>query len=100
MKINANEFVGRGFPTEEGRKLARTLLEDKRTVWDELEIDLSGLAPALLISAFFNGFLQEVFDRNSALLSKARQIHWGLQFSFQKTNVDSWMTHFKPSQSA
>ena len=96
MKINANEFVGRGFPTDEGRKLADALLADKGTVWDDLEIDLSGLAPALLISAFFNGFLQEVFEKNAALLDKARQIRWGLQFPFQKTNVDTWMTHFKP----
>lgn len=96
MLIKANEYVGRGFPPDEGKKLATALL-GRELHWDDLEIDVAGLAPALLISAFFNGFLQEVFDRNQSLLNKAKKVKWILQFPFQREHVDTWMTHFKPT---
>lgn len=98
MKINASEYVGRGFPPEEGKKLADALLKRRDLSWEDLELDVSGLAPALLISAFFNGFLQHIYDRESGLLEKAKRVHWILQFPFQQANVDTWMSYFKPSR--
>jgi hypothetical protein len=97
MMIKASEHVGRGFPPEEGKRLAQALLH-LEVEWNGLEIDVSDLAPALLISAFFNGFLQEIHDRNSALLDKARSVKWIMQFPFQSENVDTWMKHFKPTK--
>ena len=96
MKVNAREFVGNGFPPDEGKKFADALLSRENVPWRDLEIDLSACAPALLISAFFNGFLQEVFEKNAAVLDDARQIRWHLQFPFQSENVKRWMRDFKP----
>lgn len=96
MEINANTLVNGGFPPEEGRQLAATLLERNDIDWSELTIDVSKCAAALLISAFFNGFLQEVYDRRSDLLGEAKGISWELQFPFQLENVKRWINDFKP----
>jgi hypothetical protein len=95
MKIDAKRVVGTGFPPDEGKRLADELLR-QQVEWRDLEIDVTGCPPALLISAFFNGFLQEVFDRNATLLDAARKVTWDLQFTFQSENVRRWMKDFKP----
>lgn len=100
MLINATEIVGVGFPPDEGKKLAARLLSADGTNWDDLEIDVTTLAPSLLISAFFNGFLQTIFDKSAPLLEQARKVRWRLRFDFQKANVEKWMKHFKPNAAA
>jgi hypothetical protein len=95
--INARPLVGNGFPPDAGAHLARRLIADGEIRrWDELEIDLMGCPPSLLISAFFNGFLQEVWDGKPDLLDQARKIKWKLSFDFQRDSVKQWMRDFKP----
>jgi len=96
MRVNAKEIVGNGFPPDEGKRLADALLTRQDVTWNDLEIDLTACTPALLISAFFNGFLQEVFEKKKMILDDARKIKWHLQFPFQNDNVKRWMSDFKP----
>jgi len=99
MYFNANEKLGTGFPPDEGKNLAELLLQKGDVTWDDLEIDLSALPAALLISAFFNGFLQKIHDKRPDLLSTCRKIHWRVAFEFQKSNIDRWMKDFTPRTS-
>lgn len=94
--INANRIVGTGFPTEEGSRLAESLLKDPTVEWQSLEIDLTQCDSALLISAFFNSFLQTVHERASEKLPHAREVRWNLEFPFQRANVEEWMRDFQP----
>lgn len=94
--VNAREVIGVGFPPEEGTKLADNLLAREKLDWEELEITLRGCAPGLLISAFFNGFLQRIADQKPDLLNHARTIQWTVDYPFQKENVSRWMHDFKP----
>jgi len=96
MKINANEHVGHAFPPDAGKRLASALLKQPDLSWDDLEIDVRWLPPALLISAFFNGFLQQVYATNPDILPKARQVRWLLRFAFQNANFEKWMVSFQP----
>lgn len=95
-KIKADEIVGRGFPTDEGQRLAETLLDNREFDWSKDHVDLTGCDPALLISAFFIAFLQAVHDRNSGLLIAARRLQWEFEFEFQHDNVRTWMNGFEP----
>ena len=97
MNIDANKLVNGGFPPEEGRALAATLLRRQDVNWDSLRVDVTRCPASLLISAFFNGFLQEISDRRRELLPKARGIDWQLQFGFQRENVTRWMRDFRPA---
>ena len=94
--IKADEIVGRGFPTDEGERLAKALLDNPQFNWARDLVDLTGCDSALLISAFFNAFLQTVHDRDARLLDQARQIQWQLEFDFQQENVSTWMKDFEP----
>lgn len=95
--INANTICGKGFPTDEGMHLADTLLERPNVDWSDLTVDVQKLPSGLLISAFFNGFLQRIYDKRSELLEKARATKWILLFPFQRENVSRWMADFKPN---
>lgn len=94
--ISANQYVGTGFPPDEGTKLGNKLLEKSDVDWDDLHVDLTSLPAGLLISAFFNGFLQCIFEKAPNLLDKARKTDWKLKFDFQRDNVRRWMDDFKP----
>lgn len=94
--IKAKDLVGTSFPPEEGSRLATVLLDRTDVTWSKLTIDLSELPSSLLISAFFNAFLQAVFEKKPELLPTAKSIDWQLKFDFQKKNVQSWMDHFTP----
>lgn len=98
--IHARGIVGAGFPPEEGTHLADDILKRKSIDWAQLHIDLRGCPAGLLISAFFNGFLQRIVDKNPALLEKARRIHWQLDYPFQKENISRWMHGFRPHDDA
>ena len=93
--INAKSHVGTGFPPQEGAKLASILMTDLEK-HGPLTVDLRSCSPALLISAFFNGFLQKIHDDRPELLETARQTKWLLAHEFQKENVATWMKDFKP----
>lgn len=93
-------FSGCGFPTDEGLRLADLVLENEEIDLSELEIDLTACASALLISAFFNAFLQRVHEQQPSKLDNARNIHWQLKFDFQRKNVKNWMSKFKPFDAA
>lgn len=96
MTVDAKEYVGLGFPPEEGKKLAAALLaQGQRVDWRDLTIDVTNCPASLLISAFFNGFLQEVHDQKADLLPAAQKIEWEMKFPFQKENVRRWMAEFK-----
>lgn len=95
-KVNARELVGSGFPPEEGAKLARALLARGATDWDALTVDVRDLPASLLISSFFNGFLQRVHNDRPTLLSRARQITWQPAYPFQEERVARWMKAFEP----
>jgi len=97
VKINACEFVGLGHPAEEGKKLAQGLIGRPGFTWDNLEIDVSGLPGALLISAFFHGFLQHVCDVDAASLPRARSVRWCNRFEYQDENVARLMAAFEPA---
>jgi hypothetical protein len=95
--VDANAICGTGFPTDEGIKLADALLERSDLVWKQVVVDVHHLPPGLLISAFFNGFLQRVFEKRPARLSDAREVKWILAFGFQRENVAEWMKSFIPN---
>jgi hypothetical protein len=61
-----------------------------------MEVDVSTLPVGLTISAFFNGFLQEIHDQAPELLALAKSIKWRTKFDFQKENIQRWMTDFTP----
>lgn len=94
--IDAKQIVKPTFPPDEGASLARALLADNATDWDDLTVDLSALPASLLISAFFNAYLQTVHETKPALLAVARRTKWKLKFQFQTNNVLDWMTKFQP----
>ncbi len=95
MILNAKEILGQEFPPDEGKRLADDLLA-RDINWRDLTIDVSSCSPSLLISAFFNGFLQEIFERKASLLDDARLVKWRFKFSFQEENVARWMREFAP----
>ncbi|MEZ4297741.1 MAG: hypothetical protein R3B70_22480 [Polyangiaceae bacterium] len=95
--INANAICGTGFPTDEGTRLADNLLSQVNLDWSDVTIDVQKLPSGLLISAFFNGFLQRIYDTQPELLEKARSVRWILKFAFQRENVSRWMADFKPN---
>ena len=94
--INARKYVSDGFPPDEGGRLANALMDSSAVDWNKLQIDLTQLPPSLLISAFFNGFLQTLVDRRPELLKVARQITWKVPFDFQRENIARWMKDFRP----
>lgn len=93
--IDVNRIVGVGFPPDEGIRLAKVLL-DKFTDWSSLHLDLKNCDCALLISAFFNSFLQTVFEIDPTKLEHARKIKWEARYEFQKNSVEEWMRDFQP----
>lgn len=99
MKITARTVVGNGFPTDEGAAFARHLLEVVDEAGVELRdvtVDLRGLPHAMIISAFFNSFLQEVHDRRASALEAARSIAWSPAFDFQRGLIAGWAEEFSP----
>ncbi len=100
MIIDAAEHVGRSFPTTEGAQLAIALLKNESIDWADLEVRVESLPSSLLISAFFNAFLQAIVDRQPELLLKAKQVKWKTEFPFQDTFIRSWVDRFEPNHSA
>lgn len=93
--IDAKAIVQLGVPEEEGARLACALLERKVDLVSSI-VDLSDLPAALLISAFFNGYLQYFVKHQAKHLDVARATQWRLKHDFQKQNVARWMKDFKP----
>ena len=96
QEIRGREILGNSFPPEEGALLAKEILNQDLD-FDQLEVDLTGLPAALLISAFFNGFLAAISAERPELLPKAKKIAWKFDHDFQKKNADIWMKGFKPA---
>lgn len=94
------ELVGAGKPSTEGRRLARHLMEQRGDrEWNEVVVDLTGCSAVLLVSAFFNGALQEVHERAPNELEKFRQVRWQAKFAFQQQNIEMWVREFNaPAQ--
>ena len=95
--INALDHIGTGFPPNEGEQLAQELLKHELD-WAALKIDLRKCAPALLISAFFNGFLQYIATASAERLEAAKNIEWLVDFDFQGQNIQQWVENFSPQQ--
>ena len=96
MIINAREYVGAGFPPNEGERLAQWLMNQDIASWGSLVIDLDDCPPALLISAFFNAFLQHIFEHQPKRLEEAKSITWKARFPFQDRNIKEWVAAFAP----
>lgn len=94
--IMAKRIVGRGFPPDEGAKLAKSIMSTEPVQWEDLVIDATGLPASLLISAFYNGFLQHVYEQNPSALGQARKVKWTLAFQFQTDNAAKWVAEFEP----
>ena len=73
--------------TDGGALLARELL-NREWDFDQLEVDLTGLPAALLISAFFKGFLMVISAERPELLPKAKRI--GLRFDHNPRNLSGF----------
>jgi hypothetical protein len=96
MVIDAREVIGSGFPPNEGERLADWVLKQSSELSEE-QIDLTRCPPALIISAFFNAFLQRIYERNVKLYPVAKQLKWKLRFPFQERNVRDWIESFRPA---
>ena len=92
-EIVGSNLVGSEFPPDEGAKLAKILI-GRSVDWQQLTVDLRGLPPSLLISAFFNGFLAAINNEQPDLLQSAKRIRWVLDHDFQYENVRRWMKGF------
>jgi hypothetical protein len=96
--LDARQHVGTSFPTDEGTRLADALLRAPDD-WTNLSIDLRKMPAGLLISAFFNAFLQRIYEKKPDCLEDARRLQWKLAHPFQEKNVKEWMKDFKPYSS-
>lgn len=99
-KIEAINYVGVGFPPDEGERLAEMLLADTSLDWNSISISLKKCPAGLLISAFFNAFLQKIHEEAPAHFDQAKGINWETDFPFQKKNVIEWIARFKPQATA
>lgn len=99
MNVDAAKVVSKGFPTDEGKVLARHVLKESGNQLTGLTIDLTDCQSAMLISAFFNSFLQHIYDTDHTLLSDAKKTNWVLKFDFQREKVHGWMNDFSPTDS-
>lgn len=90
--LDARKIIGTGLPTEEGRKLADHVLDNYRNL--DVEIDVRGCRAALLISAFFQAFLDRIRERYPNALPTAKNIKWITEHSFQQENILRWMQIF------
>ena len=96
QQLRAVELIGTRFPPDEGAELARAIL-GQDLEFDQLEVDLQGLPPSLLISAFFNGFLAAISRERPELLSRAKKVRWKFDHDFQYENANRWMKGFQES---
>jgi len=94
--LRAVEYLTTGFPEEMGATFAKRLLADGNIEIPDLQVDLHGLPSRLLISAFFNGFLQAVHELAPEELDNARNIQWLPRFEFQRRTIQTWMDTFTP----
>lgn len=95
--VEAKRVVNVGFPPEEGAKLADYLIRSGDVEWEALTVDARGLPPSLLISAFFNGFLQGIFESRPGDLDRAKKVKWSVDFDFQVKNIALWVQKFRPT---
>lgn len=89
-----------GWPPEAGRRLAERVLAHEPLTWSELTIDVRASSPSALLSGFFNGFLQHVFEGSPGDLDAARSVRWRLTYDFQRENAARWMKDFEPQTAA
>lgn len=94
--IDAANHVARDFPTDEGVKLAKALIELGPGEWDGLAVDLAKLPASLVISPFFNALLQTIHDHEAGWLEAAKKITWSPKFDFQRENIQRWLDGFQP----
>ena len=103
MKNNvvALDLIGTGFPPNEGEHLAQRLLRTRDEIdWKNLTVDLRECQAGMLISAFFNSFLQHIHEESPELLKDARSITWTTDFEFQAEKIRDWVEHFRPQHLA
>lgn len=91
--IDGNRMIGVGLPQKEGIRLAENLI-NLDLDWNDLEIDMRRVDAAMLISPFFNSFLQTIYEKN--LFENVRRIKWNMEFNFQQESVLEWIRIFEP----
>ena len=96
--IDASKYIKDGLPYGAGGNLAKALLDLHltRKDWDSLVIDVTSLPTDLVISSFFNAFLQMISDHDSNLLDLVKNSAWMANYDFQYQNIERWMEEFKP----
>lgn len=93
--LRAKQHIKAGWATTEGRSLAQAALAREEPL-DALTIDMGGCPNSLMISPFFNAFLQAIFDqRGEAGLMQAKSIKWKAEFPFQLDLISDWVGHFE-----
>jgi hypothetical protein len=95
--FQATPYIGRGLPNEEGRRIALVLLHQYPESLPAI-VDLRGCLPGLMISGFFNGFLQQVHESAPTKLEQARQLQWRLDehLSWCQCRISQWVRAFQP----
>lgn len=96
--IRASLYITDGLPYGAGGNLAKAILDKglAREEWDNLVIDIQGIPSGMLISAFFNSFLQMIADHDQGYLESVKGALWLTDFAFQSENIERWMEDFEP----
>jgi hypothetical protein len=96
--IDAIEYIKDGLPYGAGGNLAKAILDMDLSPedWGRLVVDITKLPTELVISSFFNAFLQMISDHDQNLLDLAKETGWYANFDFQYDNILRWMEEFKP----
>lgn len=95
--IDATQHIKDGLPYGAGGNLAKAILDMDLSSedWEKLVIDITKLPTELVISSFFNAFLQMISDHDQSLLDLAKETGWYANFDFQYSNILRWMEEFK-----
>lgn len=94
--IKAVEIVhARELPETAGKRLAEEAI--KRNVNFPLEIDVSNISPAMLISALFLSFYDTIAETAPDQLEASKAIKWRTKHDFQQEHITRWTKEFKKS---
>lgn len=87
--IEATQHIEVGFPTNQGRAFAEFLLTELDGDLTDLTVDLHGISPKTLISAFFVSFMVRM--KEAGRTDQAIAITWLCDHEFQQKNIARWL---------
>lgn len=91
-----SKLLSNGTPAEEGARLARALLANESTDWDDLAVDYRGMSFDMMGIDFFYGFLEQIATARPDLLECARRVKWLLSYSGLDDVVAAYVAGFRP----